>query len=328
MATPSHTSVIVVGGGIVGLCVAVTAKSKGYDVTVIDRGEASASEVAAGMIAPALEALNEPDPVLSYARLKTAQAAWHELEGIDASHFDSPSLFLTDAPDVAMTTFKGMGANVSQNESGLSLHGEGLVDAQYLLQSLRDQLNLITEKVDGVTATTVHLTDGRMLSADKVVVAGGYAAHYLAKDVPSLACLTPIKGHILSVPTTRNGVTRAAFGYLAAGKGKARIGATMQTGQADTDIEPDKVAALVNVGERLGADMSDARAFTGVRASTPDNWPLIGLDKSSGVWVATGMRRNGFIFAPFAAKALVAAWTGVPLPEAEPYNPNRFLKRH
>ena len=57
----SPQSLIIVGGGIVGLCVAVAAQAKGHTVTVVVRDDAgdTASGVAAGMIAPALEALGE-----------------------------------------------------------------------------------------------------------------------------------------------------------------------------------------------------------------------------------------------------------------------------
>ena len=79
MAFPEK-SILIVGGGIVGLCLAVAARARGFDVVLVSRDEAhdTASGVAAGMIAPALEAMADPDPE-AFVRLKTAQAAWLKL---------------------------------------------------------------------------------------------------------------------------------------------------------------------------------------------------------------------------------------------------------
>ena len=71
-----------------------------------------------------------------------------------------------------------------------------------------------------------------------------------------------------------------------------------------------------------GFTIDDALAF--IRAATPDGWPLIGRDPASGVLVATGMRRNGYIFAPFAAKIILALIEGRPSPDEGLYRPDRF----
>lgn len=74
-------SVIVVGAGITGLTIAVALQASGHKVTLIarDAPEDTASGVAAGMIAPAMEAMNEPDPAFSFHRLKAAQMTWQDL---------------------------------------------------------------------------------------------------------------------------------------------------------------------------------------------------------------------------------------------------------
>ena len=53
-----HFDVVVVGGGIIGLSVALRSAQRGARVVVVDRGElgAGASRAAAGMIAPVSEA--------------------------------------------------------------------------------------------------------------------------------------------------------------------------------------------------------------------------------------------------------------------------------
>src|SRR4051812_6907287 len=74
-------SIVIIGGGIVGLCIAVVAQARGYRVTLVtrDRPENTASGVAAGMIAPVLESRSDPWNSEGLARMRRAQAAWLDL---------------------------------------------------------------------------------------------------------------------------------------------------------------------------------------------------------------------------------------------------------
>ncbi|MEI9905885.1 MAG: FAD-dependent oxidoreductase [Asticcacaulis sp.] len=81
MAASSAKSVIIVGGGIVGLTIAVVAQARGHNVTLIarDKAEDTASGVAAGMIAPVLEARPDYNNDQAWHGLRNAQQAWIEL---------------------------------------------------------------------------------------------------------------------------------------------------------------------------------------------------------------------------------------------------------
>jgi glycine oxidase len=48
--------ILIIGAGVLGLCTAVMLSRRGHEVVVVDPGEPNASSVAAGMIAPAMEA--------------------------------------------------------------------------------------------------------------------------------------------------------------------------------------------------------------------------------------------------------------------------------
>ena len=183
--------------------------------------------------------------------------------------------------------------------------------------------------VASVAGDGVILADGSELHAAHVIVAGGYGSNAFAAAVPSLQALTPIKGHLLDLPGRRGqGVTRSARGYLADYGVSAKFGASMEPGRDDLAIDPAIVADLKARAKTLFPDMSlDAAApRTGIRASTPDGWPLIGLDGLSGVWVAVGMRRNGYVFAPFAAEVILDRIEGWARPDAEVYDPQRFVR--
>jgi glycine oxidase len=78
------------------------------------------------------------------------------------------------------------------------------------------------------------------------------------------------------------------------------------------------VRDLLLDAERVVPGISEYRlveSAAGVRASSPDNLPLIDW-LEPGVIVATGHHRNGLLLAPITAEAVVAMLTGEPVPEA------------
>jgi glycine oxidase len=66
----------------------------------------------------------------------------------------------------------------------------------------------------------------------------------------------------------------------------------------------------------------------GVRAATPDGLPMVGASSASGVLVAAGARRNGWLLAPLVAQLIAACVTGRdPGPYAAKLDPRRFEPR-
>ncbi len=350
MTQLSSQSVIVVGGGITGLTIAVVLQASGHKVTLVarDAPEDTASGIAAGMIAPAMEAMNEPDPALSFSRLKAAQAGWKDLmplwpqslrflwpevlEGhsyfVWAGEGEAPeSLRRTEASLTPISHDLQHGLGIEAGLSVVRVAGDGNVSAMGLLQAFEAHF----QTLDGikVRGTVEAIEKGRVkvahigwVTGDEIVIAAGYDSRNLG-----VANLTPIKGHLLDVPADRPPVVlRGATGYLATRSDGARFGATMQVGQADLDIEPAMVAELKDRARALfpALDLAAGVPRTGIRASTPDGWPLIGRDRVSGMLVATGMRRNGYVFAPLAARIILALIEGRESPDSGIYRPDRF----
>ncbi len=323
MASPEK-SVLIVGSGIAGLCLGVVARARGYEATLIARDAArdTASGVAAGMIAPALEAKGDADPN-AFERLKAAQSAWLDLMPL--------------WPDELKTALQAQQAGarsrfIASDGSATDVDGDWLVDAMATLGALEAAFTgrggtLVRAEATRIDAHAVTLADGRQLTATHIIVAAGYAARAFAATVPSLGMLSPIKGHLLDLPGQgRHGVVRSPRGYLAAYGDRAKFGASMEAGRDDVAIDAAVVADLSARASALFPDLELAQAMprAGVRASTPDGWPLIGRDAASGVWVATGMRRNGFVFAPFAASVILDRLDGKTRPDAAAYDPQRF----
>lgn len=339
-------SLIVVGGGIVGLTIAVAAQASGHKVTLIarDETEATASGIAAGMIAPAMEAMNDSDPALSYRRFKDAQGAWLDLyalwpetlQQILVAAQAGDAIYISETQAVSADKFAEMGAKSTSVTVDNTISEASKISDEWLVEATPTLAALSAHFVDlggvslkasvkEITAIQVTLDSGEVLAADAVVVAAGYQSKTFADSIPVLAALTPIKGHLLDIEGQGGfGVLRSATGYLADYGSTAKFGATMQLGQDDLNIESDVVEGLINRAVDMKIEITTAIARTGIRAATPDGWPLIGPDPASGVLVATGMRRNGYIFAPLAAKIILALIEGRPSPDEGIYRPDRF----
>ena len=72
----TRTDVVVVGGGVLGLCVGAELQRRGRRLCLLDPGDPSASSVAAGMIAPALESAIEDVDAARAALMRQGRAAW------------------------------------------------------------------------------------------------------------------------------------------------------------------------------------------------------------------------------------------------------------
>jgi len=358
----SAYSLIVIGGGITGLCVGLRALDVGFSVKLIskDAVEATTSALSAGMIAPALEAMTEADPRASFARYKAAHDYWRgfaENVGLSAiMDMAQPAVWLWSAEggpseDEMLKRFEDMGAKAKpvSDEAlealgykapfqALEITGDWLLAAEPVLGYLKSLFlerggQWIAGEVASVSAQSVTLTDGDVLEAGQVAVCAGFGSAGFAADIPALSALKPIKGHLLDVAVKADAqragrIIRAPWGYWVSYEALSKFGATMQAGQGDTAIEPERVESLKQKADRMASRLSPSlKAATpraGVRAALSDGLPLIGRDDHSGVYVATAMRRNGWIFGPYAAELLIAQMTGIGLPDgADVYSPER-----
>jgi glycine oxidase len=322
-------NIVVIGAGVTGLVCARMALARGHGVTVVAHHTATAttSGMSAGMVAPALEALNDGDPVGAFNRLKAAQNLWREDLSLwpdpvtKAIITPSPSRFVWPKDDQTDygARFAHMGAQTIDVKSapegfyGLDVAGEWLFPAGPCLEALLAAIQALgaTVAVGDVAvigAGTLSLSNGQTLSGDALFVAGGYLNEAIRCAIPVLSDLMPIKGHVLLLPKIADdGVVRAPFGYLASLGERSIFGATMQNGQGDFEIEPEVVESLKAKARALGVTevhLKQAVPKVGVRAAFADGWPKMQW-VSDHLFIAAGMRRNGFVFAPLAAKTFL-----------------------
>jgi len=359
--TDRSRRILVAGAGAVGSAIAAILATGGASVVWADpaaEGD-NASAVAAGMLAPAFEAVLEGGDAKTFALLKAARDRWPALIASlgdpDVGLWQGGALWL-DLPGMESRTasdlkarFDALGAEAelitavvargflpslpAELTAALYAPQDWSLDPLMALAALRAAAvgagaQIVSARVTGFEAGVARLSDGQTLAADALVLATGADATALA---PELACLTPIKGHILRQPLsdrrTRGPVLRAAAGYVSATASGVHVGATMEAGRSDHTVDPAIVERLTRFGQRLYPPLEGARleARTGVRAATPDGLPLVGPSAAPGVFIAAGMRRNGWLLAPLVADMIAAYLTGDnPGAFAARLNPRRF----
>ena len=348
----SSPRVAVVGAGVLGLSTALELTLRGARCTVFDPAPSgpSASTVAAGMLAPALESALDPVCRGRFALLRAARDLWPEFAkrcGAPAPE-RSGALWLGEGEAVAAALSREGAAfhPVDPNEMaeispGLALSADEAlftsedwrIDVRPALAALRSTL-----VAAGCEFRAVHVAraspgsvqaGAETFEADVVLVAAGPESEGFVPDAPELGALRPIKGELLRFPgarPTKGPVLRSRSGYLVPSTDGPVAGATMVEGASDRALSGQAAHALLDMAGALFPPLLHARAVheAGVRAATPDGLPLVGRS-AGGVWLAAGARRNGWLLAPLVARTLGDAITGErPGPWAVQLRPDRF----
>lgn len=344
--------IVVAGAGAVGRVAALRLAQAGHRVTVVDPMGPSASSVAAGMLAPAFEALFDAPAAGHFALLKAARDLWPDLAaeiGLPLARDGALAIGERAAAEGWAAQLAAIGADVTLAEvTGTGFppqswmaftRDDWRLEPRLALERLKAAAEgwgaqFVPGRVEGFEAGWVALDGGRRLAADRLVIATG-ADRGLAALAPELLALTPIKGHILRArgATTVATVVRAAGVYLCRGDGEAVLGSTMEAGLSDTDVDPAVVARLVEAAAPLAGLVAPPagspgpiawKAAAGVRASTPDGLPLAGPAGAPGVILAVGARRNGWLLAPLIAGAVLDAVEGRAVGAAAGFDPRRL----
>ena len=331
----SSPDVIVIGGGVLGLSSAATLAARGHAVTVVDPGRGNASSVAAGMIAPAMETLNDLKGGADHAALFRAAAelwpAFAETHGVTL-HREGAEW----RGEGAAATAEALSARefaIRLSESGFFAPDEARVDAGEALATLAEQVTMRPARARRIARDgegwAVTLDDGERLGAPHVVVATGADATVGGPlSLEALAGLiTPIKGQLaFTAVRLTDHVVRSEAGYIApAGTGSV-IGATMEAGQSDLAVDEVVGAALARAClAMMGVDKTPPLEWrVGVRGASPDGLPMAGMIEP-GLHVALAPRRNGWLLGPLVGQVVADGVEGrAPEAWAAALDPYRF----
>ncbi len=217
-----------------------------------------------------------------------------------------------------------------------------LAQAQALGAVIRERTAVRRATFGSKTGREVRLSDGSSLSAGVVVNATG---HWAAELTPGLE-VRPKKGHLV-ITDRYPGFVRhqlMELGYLKSAhavqtdsvafvvqprpSGQVLLGSSRQHDNSDPAVEPAILSRMLRRAEEFLpglAQLLALRVWTGFRAATPDNLPLIGpTPTEGGPWLATGHEGLGITTSLATARLLVdQLLKRTPAIPWEPYLPSR-----
>ncbi len=356
---------VVIGAGMVGAACADALSRLGWAVTVAESGPVGGGATAAGMghlvvmddspaqlalTARSLELWAALAPELpAAAEYRTCGTLWvandeEELSGVtpkqSAYHRAGRDAELLDAREVARHEPALRGGLAG----GLRVPGDAVVyapvAAKFLLE--RSGATLVRARVSGLLDNGVRLEDGRTLEADLTVLANGTGATRLLPELP----LRARRGQLL---ITERGALKVhhqlvELGYLKSAHGsdddsvafnvqprptgQLLIGSSRQFGQTNTEIDWPLLRRMLQraAGYLPGLrEASALRVWTGLRAASPDNLPVLGFSSGRpGLYLAVGHEGLGITTALGTAELLSAQLSGHPSPlSLHDYGPGR-----
>lgn len=349
-----RSDVLIVGGGLIGLAIALELHQQGVQVTLLSQDfAAAAGNAAAGMLAPSAEQIPAGPMKDLCLRSLELYPAWvsklENLTGLNSGYWPCGILapyLATDAPlsksslnTQAIHSYQaGLGADVV---GGHFYPEDAQVDNRALMKAL--QLAVQESDIDLQTGVTVegfvqqhgqvtHLrtSAGERQAAHYILATGAWSGELL--PVPVL----PRKGQMLSVRVPvgygqRQPLRRVLFGekvyIVPRQEGRIVIGATVEDVGFMPHNTPAGIAQLLNAAIALYPPLQTfpiEEQWWGFRPSTPDELPILGAGPCNNLTLATGHYRNGVLLAPITAKLIAAQAQGNADPLLNAFSYQRF----
>jgi thiazole synthase len=358
------SDILVIGGGIVGLAIAIELKLRGAAVTVLSRDFAgAATHAAAGMLAPHSEDI-PPGPMLELCLKSLAlYPDWvHKLEeisGLSAGYWPCGSLApvyqldgipQSTSTDLSLTKlwFNRDAIHYAQSGFGADVMGgwwfpeDAQVDNRALAKALWSTAQSLGVDIqEGVSVTGIQQQQGRVIGV-RTAIADWQADHYILAAGAWSQELLPIpvqprKGQMLSVSVppgypTGLPLQRILFGsksYIVPRQdGRIIIGATSEAVGFTPYNTPAGIHTLLHEAIRLYPPLQDfpiQECWWGFRPATPDELPILGRSLCENLTLATGHYRNGILLAPITAHLITdLVWQQQPDPLLSHFSWQRF----
>lgn len=329
--------VIIIGGGIIGLSLAIALRKRGATVLVVERGEPGreASHAAGGML---VDCLLETPPALQ--SLATASARMYlefvrelELESrMKADLRDQGTILFPDpqhADDcqrLELTAVKPseLEPELADAQPAFYLRERSVDPRALCAVALKAAKNLNVDFSSGDPVTAVNLSDSQVsgvtttktsfLAAKVVNCGGAWAGQVGPYPFPA----RPVKGQMLCLAMPKRElirhVIRSPKAYLIPrSDGRLLVGATVEEAGFDKRTVPETIQRLHHAAVELVLKLRDAKIledWAGLRPGTPDALPILGATATPGYYVATGHFRDGILLAPITAEVMAAVIEG------------------
>jgi glycine oxidase ThiO len=345
--------VLVIGGGIAGLTVALEAARRDLSVIILDSPRpGAASRAAAGLLAPSVDELPPEMRRAAFAardHYPSYLGAVRELTGVDVpldrggilqlvSETDAEAL-RRDAPAEAEwldATALADREPAFRGHHGALLHTlDGAVDNLVLMDALERAIS-VTATIRRVAADVLSIdadqpsaltpTRGRFFATRLVLSTGAWAGSL--PGLPRRIPVRPVRGQLLRLAQTPvRHVTYGAGGYLVPRADTVLVGATSEEAGFENETSLAGLSVLRSIASRAIPALANALVvdhWAGLRPMSLDTHPILGADPESPALVyACGYSRNGILFAPWAAAQLANVLTGDPAPELAPFQVDR-----
>ena len=346
--------VAIVGGGIIGLSLALELRKHGAAVLIVERHEPGreASHAAAGMLAQCDPHTPEKLRSLAMASFQLYPEFAHELEDESGQHvdlrregsviLDSDGMSLCrDSQALTPPQLTRLEPCLAGSAKRAEFWPEGSVDPRALTAAaLKAAKHRGIEIASGAPVVEVQVAEGRASgvktakthfpSAVVVNCAGAWAGQIAG--APSFPT-RPVKGQMLSVIAPRRDflrhVVRGPGAYLVPrSDGRILIGATLEEAGFDKRTNANTIQRLHQAAANLAPELGQARmleAWAGLRPGTPDKLPILGATSLPGYFVATGHFRDGILLAPVTALVMTQVVRGAkPEFDISAFSPARF----
>ncbi len=326
--------VVIVGGGVIGLSLAVELRRGGASVMVLERHQPGreASWAAGGMLVDRETGTTPSFRAMAHASAAMYPAWVHRLHDESGVHVDlreqGTIRFLDDdhAPDppgeqLSPDQLRELEPELSY-EAPAAFLPERCVDPRLLMEALVGAAkHLDVHIASGADVTAVELENGRAVAALTtkaryaagaiVNCAGAWAGQFGPVKIPT----KPAKGQMLAVtPAVVRHVVRGNGVYLIPrSNGRLVIGSTLEDAGFEKRVDPAAIQHLHQAAAILAPNIGQAKIledWAGLRPGTPDKLPILGTTEIDGYFLATGHYRDGILLAPITAKLMTQVIRG------------------
>ena len=333
--------IIIIGGGVIGLAIAIELKLRGAEVKVISKdGQQAASYAAAGMLAPMAENITVAPMLDLCLKSRWLYPEWtrklEELSGIETGYLPCGILAPQSEAAKQEQSLNKPNQKIWLDRNSIEFYQPGLgesivggwwypedgqVDNCCLMRSLLQAAQALEIEIqEGFTVKALQQKQGKIASlitsdgeieADKYVLATGSWSSQLL-PIP----VRPVKGQMLCLRMPNEAhqpypLQRLLFGdniYLVPRQdGRLIIGATVEEVGWTPHNTPVGVQTLLNKAISLYpavANWQIEEFWWGFRPVTPDELPILGASSCDNLYLATGHYRNGILLAPVTAALL------------------------
>ncbi|HEY9769910.1 MAG TPA: glycine oxidase ThiO [Coleofasciculaceae cyanobacterium] len=331
--------ILIIGGGVVGLAIAIELKRQGAKVTVVSQDfSQAASHAAAGMLAPMAEKLTSAAMLDLCLRSRWLYPEWtrklEELTGLETGYL--PCGILAPVYDQPESTADDRHNSIWLDRQAIQLYQPGLsdrviggwwypedgqVDNRCLMRSLLQAAQTLGIEIhEGVSVKAIQQQQGRVeavltnlgqINAEQyVLAAGSWSSQLLPLPV------RPVKGQMLSLRMPQKlhqpfPLQRILYGngvYLVPRQdGRLIVGATVEEVDWTPFNTPKGIQSLLDKTTELypaAVDWQIEEFWWGFRPGTPDELPIIGRSSCDNLFLATGHYRNGILLAPITASLI------------------------